>query len=365
VTERDRKGLDRLVQFFSLPSIAELLSGLGSGGLIWRVHAAAASEFVVSNRDSVIGLTAERDYWRQQAQSQVADVSAARALVGQLQERCKHLESAHQDLEAARREDRLEAVYQLRRAEGDLVEKVNLVARLLDELASKRASCAVQKLAAERLRRKDEERKKNERNKAWVREEISQLGRKLGERSITEINRAVQQRRRAAVLDTRRRGTSYRNTKVREVLEDTLEKIKGIVSTGEDPEKDEKRALETIGRAFSVKSGKKSLTAHPELMVPGRVKEQLQEEGRKAVVAWMRTPGRWAKVMDLADISFSRASKLSEAFPPGAKLANKDIILEKKKLNHVMQIINLIKETPGGNGHQFQLPTLLSLLVPL
>jgi hypothetical protein len=353
VSERDRKGLNRLLQFFSYASLADLFAGLGSGGLLRRVHAAAASEFVTDNRASIAALTAERDHWRLQAQSQTADIAVVRASIPPLQERCRQLESALHAQEAAAKQGRLESDYRVRRAEANSAELVRKVDELTVQLAR-------EKSLSQRLKPRDDNRKKNERNKAWVREEIARLGRKR-----VEVNRALQQRRRAAVLETRRRGTSYRNAKVREVLEDMLEKIKVIVGTGEDAEEDEKRALEAMGRAFSIKSGKRSLTAHAELMVPSRVKDKLQEEGKKAVFAWMRTPGRWAEVMDVADISFSRATKLAGAFPPGAKPANKDIILSKKKLNHVMQIINPIKETPGGNGHQVELPTLLSLLVPL
>jgi hypothetical protein len=167
------------------------------------------------------------------------------------------------------------------------------------------------------------------------------------------------------VIDASRRSTNRRNTKVRKILVDALERVKEAVGTGEDDKEDERRALEAFGRAFGVQSGKKSLTAHPELIVPKRVGDKLQGEGEKAIVEWMRNPARWVKVMDKGEISFRRADKLSGGYPPGAKPANKDIIHKKKVLNHVMQIINPISETPGTNGHQFQLAKLLPLLTPL
>jgi hypothetical protein len=146
---------------------------------------------------------------------------------------------------------------------------------------------------------------------------------------------------------------------------EALAKVRDAVGSGDNPKQDEKRALEAVAKALAVQSGKKSITAHPELLVPERVGRKLREEGEKEVKEWMRNGPRWLEMMDVGNVSFSQANKMSVAFPRGSKPSNREIIYEKKVLNHVMQRINPITPTPGGNGHQFKLATVVALVVPL
>jgi hypothetical protein len=235
-----------------------------------------------------------------------------------------------------------------------------------EELRKKRKVAAARKVVVDALRRQQRERSKQEESRVFLRGEITRLAEKLDGQAGAEAAQVGKKRRKARVLNPSRRVLNSRNAKVRDALTDALGKIKDAVGMGENSEEDEKRALGAVANALAVKSGKKRITAHcPELIVPERMGQKFRDEGEKAVVKWMHNPARWCKMMDLGEISFRRADKLSIAFPKGAKPSNKDIIHEKKVLNHVMQEINPITPTPGGNMHQFNLSTAIGLAIPL
>jgi hypothetical protein len=252
-----------------------------------------------------------------------------------------------------------------RRCKADLTLANEKLGRKEEELSKKRKVAAARKVVVEALRRQQRERSKQEESRVFLRGKITRLAEKLDGQAGAEAAQLGRRRRKARVLNPSRRAVKNRNAKVRDALTDALGKIKDAVGMGENSEEDEKRALGAVANALAVKSGKKRITAHPELIVPERIGQKFRDEGEKAVVKWMHNPARWCKMMDLGEISFRRADKLSIAFPKGAKPSNKDIIHEKKVLNHVMQEINPITPTPGGNGHQFNLSTAIGLAIPL
>jgi hypothetical protein len=79
VTQRDRNGLDRVASFFSYGSLAGLMSGLASGGLIRRVQQLALHEFMGESRVQMANLRRDLDAARQQGLSAKAESDAANA----------------------------------------------------------------------------------------------------------------------------------------------------------------------------------------------------------------------------------------------------------------------------------------------
>ncbi|GAQ87046.1 hypothetical protein KFL_003270130 [Klebsormidium nitens] len=371
VSERDRKGLDRVASLFSYGSLGNLVSAVGSGGLLRRVQQLAANEFLNQSRAQNEGLRRERDAARQEVFAAQKEKEAASELAGKWQSVCGELEETGKARLA-------EVQHELWRCKADLddintrFETASKELRVAKkELTAVRKAGGAQKAVIKDLREKQSQRTKQEKSKVWLKAEIARLSQKLsgqergGAVAVAAIGPLGKRRRKARVLNPARRAQNDRNTKVREALVGALAKVRDAVGTGENPREDEKRALEAVAKALAVKSGKKLITAHPELLVPERVGKKLREEGEKEVVAWMRNPARWLKMMDVGDISFSRADKLTVAFPLGSKPPNKDIILEKKVLNAVMQQVNPISPTPGGNGHQFGLARGVELVLPL
>jgi hypothetical protein len=358
VTQRDCLCLNRVAAFFSYGSLASLLSGLASGGLFRRVQQLALNEFVNQTRVQLDAMRRERDVARQEGISARPECEKALAKAQEWQGLCG-------ELERVGKQQLSELHHELCRTKADLAEKSEKLGKATEELVRKRKLATARKAVGNALRKKQRDTGKQEGSKTFLRVEISRFARKLDGHEGEDAAELGKRRRKARVVDPSRRAQNARNAKVRDALNGALEKIRNAVGTGGDSEEDEKRALEAVAKALSVKSGKKRVTAHPELLVPERINKKLREEGEKAVVEWMHNPARWCKMMDLGEISFRRADKLSVAFPKGAKPSNKAIIREKKVLNHVMQEINPITATPGENWHGFHLETAIRLTIPL
>lgn len=362
ISQRDRLGLDRVACHFSYGTLPALVSGLGSGGFIRRIQYEAVKEFINQSRATTEALRRDILAAHQEVLSlqQERDAQATKAA---------EWEGLSKQLEETWQQRLLEVERDLRRSKVELSEVKGKLAQESAALLVKRKQASSRKVALEELRKSEAERKKGEQSKAWILGEMQRLAQKLDGEEGGEAAMAVaalgRRRRRGRVDKPARRAQNVRRAKVRDALMEALAKVRDVVGTGDDAKQDEKRALEAVAKALAVQRGRKSITAHPELLVPERVGKKLREEGEKEVKEWMRHPPRWVEMMDVGNVSFSQANKMSIAFPRGSKPSNKDIIYEKKVLNHVMQWINPISPTPGGNGHQFKLATVVGLVIPL
>jgi hypothetical protein len=158
----------------------------------------------------------------------------------------------------------------------------------------------------------------------------------------------------ARVANPGARQQTRRNGMVRQILQKALKAIERVVG-GVDVTGDATAPLRAVAQALQVASGRRSLVVDPSLLVPERTRLKLAKETRKSMLATIYDPEGWIQLYDENNITFKSGRAFGAILPFHAKPNDNKLLEAKKYIDEIMDEINPISPTPGGNGHMVSL----------